>query len=128
MIKRLFINVTLKPLLLLASLDLLFLSPITLSISAVPLPCAIHTMRQRYSNPGWQVCTNIQVTDNFSLTLSLNLHIKSIIILTVTTNVSSTCWVAKRMVNNRMVKKFRSRWNNYKTDARKAGKGSIESH
>ena len=45
------------------------------------------------------------------------MHIKSIIILTVTSNKEYT---------DKAVDKFRSRWNNSKTDERKASSGNIE--
>ena len=45
------------------------------------------------------------------------MHIKSIIILTVTSN---------KQYNGKAVDNFRSRWNNSKTDERKASSGNIE--
>ena len=61
------------------------------------------------------------------LALSLNLRIKSIIILTATANVSFTCCkVCGKQYTGKTVDKFSSRPNNYKTSARKAASGNIE--
>ena len=58
-------------------------------------------------NPRCPACTSIQVTDTSS-SLSLNLHTKSIIILAIIANVSSTFQVAKHVVNNTVVKQLRN--------------------
>ena len=56
--------------------------------------------------------------------MSLNLH-------TITANVSSTCLLSCKtcckQYTGKTVEKFWSIWNDYKTDARKAASGNIES-
>ena len=58
--------------------------------------------------------------------MSLNLHLKSVIILTVTANVSLSCETCGKPYTGETVDKFRSRLNNYITDTRKAASGNIK--
>ena len=83
----------------------------------------------RYGNSGCQVCTSVQVTDTFSsfvtkssykINHNFNCNNKCLIYLL-------SCKTCGEQYTGKTVGKFRSRWNNYKTDARKAASGSIES-
>ena len=49
------------------------------------------------------------------------------IILTVTASFLSTSKTCGKQYTGKTVDKFKVRWNNYKTDARKAASGNIES-
>ena len=88
--------------------------------------CPTERIVRSYRCDKWkcQVCTGIEVIDTFSSFVTKSAK-KSIIILTETSNVSYTCWVATNVVKNSG--KFKSRWNSYKTDARKTASGNIES-
>ena len=77
----------------------------------------------------YQVCKSIQVTDTFSsfvtksaykINHNFNCNSKCLIYLL-------SCKTCGKQYTGKTVDKFRSRWNNYKTDARKAASGNIES-
>ena len=75
------------------------------------------------------VCTSIQVTDTFSsfvtksaykINHNFNCNSKCLIYLL-------SCKACGKQYTGKSVDKFTSRWNNYKTDARKAASDNIES-
>ena len=77
-----------------------------------------------------QVCTSIKVTDTFSsfvtksaykINHDFNCNNKYLICLL-------SCKIYGKQYTGKTVDKFRRRWNNYKTDARKAATGNIESY
>ena len=81
-------------------------------------------------NSKCQVCTNMQVTDTFSsfvtksahkINHNFNCNSKCLIYLL-------SCKTCGKQYTGKTVDKFRSRWNNYKMDARKAASGNIESY
>ena len=83
----------------------------------------------RCGNSRCQLCTSIQVTDTFSnfvpksaykINHKFNCNSKSLIY-------SLTCKTCGKQYTGKTVDKFRSRWNNYKTGARKAASSNIES-
>ena len=76
-----------------------------------------------------QVCKSIQVNDTFSsfatksaykINNNFNCNSKCLIYLL-------SCKTCGKQYTGKTVDKFRSRWNNYKTDARKAASGNIGS-
>ena len=76
-----------------------------------------------------QLCTSIQVTDTFSGFVT-----KSSYKINHNFNSNSKCLIyllsyktCSKQYTGKTVDKFRSRWNNYKTDAREAASGNIES-
>ena len=82
----------------------------------------------RCSNPRCQVSTSIQVTDTFSSFVTKSAH-------KINHNFSCnskcliymlSCKICGKQYTSKAVDKFRNRWNNYKTDARKAASGNIE--
>ena len=75
------------------------------------------------------MCTGIQATDTFSsfatksaykINHNFNCNIKYLIHLLC-------CKTCGKQYSGKTVGRFRSRWNNYKMDARKAASGNIES-
>ena len=83
----------------------------------------------RCGNPRFQVCASVQVTDTFSsfvtksaykINHNFNCNSKCLIYLL-------SCKTCGKQYTGKTVDKFKSRWNNYKTDARKAASGNIES-
>ena len=80
-------------------------------------------------NPRCQVCTSIEVTDTFS-----NFATKSTYNLNHKFNCNSKCLLyllsfktCGKQYTGKTVDKFRSRWNNYKMDAKKAASSNMES-
>ena len=83
----------------------------------------------RCSNSRCQVCSSIQVTDIFSsfvtksaYKINHNFNCKSKYLIYFL-----SCKICGKQHTGKSVDKFRSRWNNYKTDARRAASGNIES-
>ena len=83
----------------------------------------------RCGNPRCQVCASMQVTDTSSsfvtksackINHNFNCNSKCLIYLL-------SCKTCGKQYTGKTVDKFRSRWKNYKTDARKAASGNIES-
>ena len=77
----------------------------------------------RYGNPWRQVCTSVQVTDTFSSFFTnhnFNCNSKCLLYFL-------SCKTCGKQYTGKTVDKFKCRWNNYKTDARKAASGNIES-
>ena len=83
----------------------------------------------RCSNPRCQACTSMQVTDTFS-----SFATKSVYKINCNFNCNSKCLIyllscktCGKQYTSKTIDKFRSRQNNYKTDARKAAIGNKES-
>ena len=83
----------------------------------------------RCGNPRCQLCTSIQATDTFSSFVTISEHK-----INHSFNCNIKCFVYSlsyktfcKQYNDETVDTFRSRWNNCKTDARKAASGNIES-
>ena len=85
-------------------------------------------MYKSYSNSACQVFTSIQVTDTFSsfvtksaykINHNFNCNSKCLIYLV-------NCKTCGKQYTGKTVDNFRSRWNKYKTDARKAASENIE--
>ena len=85
-------------------------------------------MYKSYSNSTCQVFTSIQVTDTFSsfvtksaykINHNFNCNSKCLIYLV-------SCKTCGKQYTGKTVDSFRSRWNKYKTDARKAASENIE--
>ena len=91
-------------------------------------PIEMKVGSSRCGNPRCQVCTSIQVTDTFSSFVT-----KSAYKINQNFSCNSKCFIymlscktCGKQYTSKTVDKFRNRWNNYKTDARKAASGNIE--
>ena len=75
----------------------------------------------RCGNSRCHVCTSIQVTDTFSSFVNHNFNCNSKYLIYLL-----SCKACGKQYTDKTVDKFRSRWNNYKTDAGKAASGNID--